>query len=446
MKRQWLTKAVFILAAVLALGMFLPACGNDEPQQTTTAPTTQTPMELRLNLAGEPAQIDPSRASWAAERSVIQQCFDGLLGFNQDLSLKAVVAAAIPTTGNGISADGKTYTFTLRSGVTWSDNTPVTAADFVYGIKRMLSPDLASEYASFYFGIVGAEAYYTATDATPAQKTALRDAVGVRAVNTTTLEIKLNDPLPSFLNLMAMWPSYPIKESVVTANGEGWTEAGKYLGNGPFVLKEWVHQDHMTFEPNPNYWGTKPKLTKITYRMITDANAALAAYKNNELDISGVPTGTEAATIADPVYGKEIVRYPELVTFAFQFNVNKAPFNILKFRQAMACAIDRAAFVNNVRGGVGKVALSWIPPGMPGYDANLGAEYAFNATKAKQLLAEAGFPNAAGLPVIKFQFSDTAGNRTIAQFLQAQLKQNVNIDLVLEPMESKAFSQMVNAE
>jgi oligopeptide transport system substrate-binding protein len=245
---------------------------------------------------------------------------------------------------------------------------------------------------------------------------------------------------------MAMWPAYPVKESVVTANGDGWTEAGKYIGNGAFILKEWVHQDHMTFEPNPNYWGTKPKLTKITYKMITDANAALAAYKNNELDISGVPVGTESATMADVVYSKEIVRYAELVTFAFQFNVNKAPFNNVKVRQAMATAVDRAAFVNNVRGGVGKVALSWIPPGMPGHDATLGAEYAFNVTKAKQLLTEAGFPNGAGLPELKFQFSDTAGNRTIAQFLQAQLKQNLNLDLVLEPMESKAFSQMVNAE
>jgi oligopeptide transport system substrate-binding protein len=450
MKHKWLTRAWFVVAAVLAMAMFLPACGGDDPEQTTAPPATTTavvPMEFRVNLAGEPAMIDPNRASWSAERSVINQVFEGLLGFNQDLSLKPVVAEAIPTTANaGISADGKTYTFKVKSAVVWSDNTKVTANDFVYSIKRMLNPDLACEYASFYFGIVGAEAYFSSGSKTAAEKTALAAAVGVRAVDAATLEIKLINASPSFLNLMALWPTYPVKESVITANGEGWTEAGKYLGNGPFILKEWVHQDHMTFERNPNYWGTKPKLTKITYKMITDANAALNAYKNNELDISGVPVGTEAATMVDAVLSKEIVRYPELVTFAFQFNVNKAPFNNVKVRQALNCAVDRATFVTNVRGGVGKPALSWIPPGMPGYDANLGAEYAFNVTKAKQLLADAGYADITKLPQLKFQFSDTAGNRTIAQFLQAQLKQNLNIDLVLEPMESKAFSQMVNSE
>ncbi len=450
MKHKWLTRAWFVVAAVLAMAMFLPACGGDDPEQTTAPPATTTavvPMEFRVNLAGEPAMIDPNRASWSAERSVINQVFEGLLGFNQDLSLKPVVAEAIPTTANGgISADGKTYTFKIKSAVVWSDKSKVTANDFVYSIKRMLNPDLACEYASFYFGIVGAQAYFSAGDKTAAEKTALAAAVGVRAVDAATLEIKLADASPSFLNLTALWPVYPVKESVITANGEGWTEAGKYLGNGPFILKEWVHQDHMTFEQNPNYWGTKPKLTKITYKMITDANAALNAYKNNELDISGVPVGTEAATLVDAVLGKEIVRYPELVTFAFQFNVNKAPFDNVKVRQALACAVDRATFVTNVRGGVGKPALSWIPPGMPGYDANLGAEYAFNVTKAKQLLSEAGYADITKLPQLKFQFSDTAGNRTIAQFLQAQLKQNLNIDLLLEPMESKAFSQMVNSE
>ncbi len=447
MKHKWSTKVFFALAAVLALAMFLPACDGEAEQ--TTAPTSTTvaePMHFRVNLAGEPAQIDPNRASWAAERSVIMQVFEGLLGFNQDLSLKAVVAEAIPTVANGgISADGKTYTFKIKSAVVWSDNTKVTANDFVYSIKRMLNPDLAAEYASFYFGIVGAEAYYGAALKTAAEKTALAAAVGVRAVDAATVEIKLIDPLPSFLNLMALWPTYPVRQDKITAGGETWTEPATYIGNGPFLLKEWVHQDHMTFVPNPNYWGTKTKLTDMTYKMITDANAALAAYKNNELDISGVPVGTEAATMTDAVYSKEIVRYAELVTFAFQFNVTKAPFDNLKVRQALSCAVDRNAFVTNVRGGVGKAALSWIPPGMPGHDATLGTEYAFNVTKAKQLLSEAGYADVTKLPQLRFQFSDTAGNRTIAQFLQAQLKQNLNIDLVLEPMESKAFSQLINS-
>jgi oligopeptide transport system substrate-binding protein len=411
----------------------------------SSGPTTSGVQELSVNLASEPAQIDPNRASWAQERTVIMQVFQGLLGFNQDLTLKAVVATEIPTTRNGgISADGKTYTFKIKNNVTWSDKQKVTAKDFVYSIKRMLDPDLAADYASFYYDIVGAEAYNGAADKDAATKAQLRDAVSVRAVNDTTLEINLAQPRPTFLSLMALWPVYPLREDIITAKGEQWTEPPNYIGNGPYLLSEWAHQDHLTFIPNPNYWGTKPKLTKITLKMISDVNAELAAYKNGELDMSRVPTGTEKATMADAALSKEIVRYAELTTFAFRYNVTTPPFDNMLVRQAIATAIDRDAFVNNVRSGVGKPATSWIPPGMPGYDANLGSQYKFNPTKAKDLLAQAGYSDVSKLPQIKFQYSDTAGNRTIAEFLQGQMKDNLGIDIKLEPMESKAFSQMVN--
>lgn len=339
---------------------------------------------LTVNLAGEPAQIDPNFASWAAERSVISQVFEGLLGFNQDLSLKPAVAAVIPTLANGgISADGKTYTFKINQNAVWADGTKVTANDFEYSIKRMLNPASAAEYASFYYDIVGAEAYNGGTGS--------KDAVGVKAIDADTLEIKLENPRPTFLSIMALWPAYPLREDIITTYGTQWTEAGNYMGNGPFMLSEWEHQDHMTFIPNPNYWGTAPKLTKLTFKMITDTNAALAAYKNNELDITAPPGGTELATLADPVLGKQVVRYNELVTFSLQFNLTAAPFDNELVRQALSCAIDREAYINQVRGGVGSVALSWIPPGMPGYDPNLGKEWEFNPAKAKQLLEEAGY-------------------------------------------------------
>ena len=403
------------------------------------------PQVLRINLAGEPATIDPNKASWAGELSPIRQVFQGLLGFNQDLTLKPVTAAEIPTVANsGISADGITYTFKLRPEVAWSDGKKVVAGDYVYSIKRMLSPDVAADYASFYFSIVGAEAYNGAGDKDAATKASLKDAVAVKAVNDTTLEIKLVAPLPTFLQVMALWPVYPVREDIITKNGDKWTEPATYIGNGPFLLTDWVHQDHMTFKANPNYWGVKPKLTQIEMKMITDVNAELAAYKNNELDLSRVPVGTERSIMSDPVLSKQILRYNELTTFAFRYNVAVPPFNNLKVRQALATAIDRNAFIDKVRNGVGKAAISWIPPGMPGYDANLGKQYEFNVAKAKQLLADAGYADVSKLPQLKFQYADSAGNKTIAQFLQGQMKDNLGIDIVLEPMESKAFSQLVN--
>ena len=432
-----------LMATLITLSLiFTGACSEEGKPKPGSL---KDPQEIILNLGGEGNTIDPNRASWTNERSVIMQCFDGLLAFNPDLSLKAMVAKEIPTVANkGISTDGKTYTFKLRTDVTWSDGTKVTAKDFEYSIKRLFSPDLAAEYTSFYFNIVGGEAYYSATDKTAAEKTALKDAIAVKATGDYTLEIKLIDPLPTFLNLMALWPAYPLRQDIIEKYGDQWTQPPNYIGNGPFVLTEWVQLDHYTFIRNDKYWGTKPYLTKITYLQITDANVCLAGYKNNEHDQAGVPAGTEKTIMADPVLSKELVRYAALVTYGLQFNFLKPPFDNKALRQALSCAIDRVAFVDQVRGGVGKPATSWIPPGMPGYDATLGQEYALNPTKAKEYLAQAGYPDGKGLPELKFQYSNSGVNPVMAAFVQAQLKTNLGIDLTLEPMDSKAFSALVN--
>lgn len=441
-----------LMAILITVSVLFTSCGGGTTTSTKPGKLTD-PQVITLNLGVENNTIDPNRASWSGERSVIMQCFDGLLAFGHDLSLTPMVAKEIPTTANkGISADGKTITIKLKTNVTWSDGKKVTAKDFEFSFKRMLNPDLAAEYASFYFDIVGAEAYYSATDKTDAEKTTLKNAVGVTATDDYTLKISLIDPLPTFLQLLALWPCYPIRQDMVDKVGDKWAQPDatgampNYIGNGPFILTEWVQQDHYTFVRNENYWGTKPYLTKITYKEITDANVALAGYKNNELDQSGVPGGTEKTTMADPTLSPQIVRVAQLVTFGFQFNVTKAPYDNKLLRQALSTAIDRDTFISQIMGGVGTPATSWIPPGMPGYDANLGSQYKYDPVKAKQLLAQAGYPDGKGLPELKLQYANTGAAPIRAQFVQAQLKTSMGIDLTLEPMETKAFSALVNSK
>ncbi len=441
-----------LLSVLVTLSLLLTgACKGSGTATTGDKPSGE--QTITLNLGGENNTIDPNRASWSNERTVIMQVFDGLLAFDADLNLVPMVAKEIPTVANkGISADGLTYTIRLNTKAAWSDGKKITAKDFVFSIKRLFDPNLAAEYASFYFNIVGGEDYYSSAEKSASEQASLKDAIGVKAVNDSTLEIKLIDPLPTFTQLLALWPIYPIREDMVTANGEQWAqplEDGSmpyYIGNGPFVLKEWVQNDHYIFVPNTNYWNTKPTLTKITYRIIEDANVAYAAYLNNEIDQSGVPGGTEVATMNDPNLSPQIQRKAQLVTYGLQFNVTKPPFDNKTLRQAIACAIDRQAYIDQVRGGVGTVAISWIPPGMPGFDATLGTDFALNPTKAKELLAQAGYPNGAGLPTLKFQYANSGTNPTLAAFLQAQLKANLGIDLVLEPYASKELSALVNAK
>jgi oligopeptide transport system substrate-binding protein len=297
------TKLLSGLIAFTSVLVVLAGCGS--PSGTTTPNTGTTPQVLRVNLMAEPNFIDPNRMSWANEATIVKQVFEGLLGFNQDLTLKPLVAKEVPTVANkGISADGLTYTFNLRPNVTWSDGQKVTAKDFEYSLKRLVSPELAADYASFYFAIAGTKEYNNSKE-TGAALQALKDAVGVKAVDDTTLKITLKEASPTFLQVLALPNAVPLRQDIIEKYGDQWTEPPNYIGNGPFLLTEWVHQDHLTLKINSNYWGTKPFLTEIQIKEITDINASLAAYKNDELDMTQVQPGTERSIIADPVLGKE---------------------------------------------------------------------------------------------------------------------------------------------
>jgi oligopeptide transport system substrate-binding protein len=419
---------------------------SDKASSTSSNPTSSTtPGEFIINLGKELDTIDPCKPSWAVEGTIIGQCFEGLLYINPDLSFRPVTATEIPSVENGgMSPDGLTYTFKLRHDVTWSDGAKVTAKDYAYGIKRRLSPDIASTSAFDFYDIVGAKVYNTAANKDESEKILLRDAVGVAAIDDYTLQIKLSNPRVVFLE--KIMSAYPLREDVISKYGNQWTEPGNYIGNGPFILSEWVHGDHITLKANPNYWGNnKPKVSQIVFKIISDANAALAAYKNDEIYLVEVPAGSERAIMADPALSKEILRYPVLRTMGVAFNVKSEPFNNVKVRQAFATAIDRVSYINKVRAGVGKPAYSWISPGSPGYDASLGQEYKFDPVKAKKLLAEAGYSDVHKLPPIKYIYGNDTNSSMDAQFIQGQLKANLGINIILEPMESKAYMAAINS-
>jgi len=381
---------------------------------------------LRVNLGGNPTSLDPQKTSSARDLSVAVQVFDGLIGFNQDLTLKPVVAREVPTTQNGgISQDGLVYTFKLREDVTWSDGEPVTAGDFVYSIRRLFATETRAPYRGVYYVIENAIPYRKG------EVTA--EEIGVSAPDDYTLEIRLTGATPSFLNRMALWAVYPLRQDVIETHGDDWaSNPDSYIGNGPFILKEWVADDHITLEKNANYWGEQTRLDGVRYSMYEDAATEYLAYRSGELDISRIPVGTER-TLTDSV---ELLTYSQLKTNALFFDCGEPPFDNEDLRRAFALAIDRAALVEDVQGGRGSVTYCWMPPGMPGYASGYqettGNQYAFNPDKAKQMLADAGYPDGEGLPPITLVYSNVASNPTIAQFVQGQLSENlgINVDAV----------------
>jgi oligopeptide transport system substrate-binding protein len=405
------------------------------PAAQPTAPTQQSsaqpagPQEITVNaLQGEPDDLDPSRSSFGTEAALIRQVFETLLVFDKDL--RPVPGAA---TGYDVAQDGKTYTFHLKPDAKWSDGRPVTAKDFVYSFRRILDPEIAAEYATFFSeaGIVGAADY--------AAGKGNADGVGVRATNDHTLEFQLENPIGYFPNLVALWVVPPLREDIVTR--DGWAQnPSTYIGNGAYKMSEWVHQDHITLVPNPNYSGEKPKLQKVTMLMVTSSAADYAAYRNNERDWTLVPDADVNSVRNDPQLSRETHEYTELTTFWLIMNNGKAPLNNPLVRQALSRAIDREALLRDSAGGVGKAATSFIPPGMPGYQPELGKDIGFDANAARQLLQQAGYgPAGLPFPTLRFRFATTTANQTRAEFIHAQLTHNLGIDVQLESMESKAY-------
>jgi oligopeptide transport system substrate-binding protein len=438
-------------ALLIAAAVLLGACGGAQNAANGGAAGQAAPADqqvLRLRINGEPKSIDPQKVSFQTEISIAKQLFSPLFRYDDNLNVVADMAAEVPTADNGgISKDGKTFTIKLRDGLKWSDGAPLTSADVVYGFKRLLDPKTAAPYASNFSAIVGAKEYSTAfgtksapKSPTDAELAALRDGVGVSAPNATTVVFTLKSPSASFLNQLALWASAPVRKDLIEKYGDAWTEAGNLVGNGPFVLSEWVHNDHFTLAANPNWHLGKAKLTSVTIRIVEDDVAAYASYLAGELDVAPVPPANrrEVATAGSSL-NAQLVRKPNLATQGLLFNTAEKPWDNVKVRQAFATAVSRQDYVDGVLQGAGEATTSWLPPGMPGYDASAGKQYTFDAAKAKQLLTAAGYANGQGFPKVTLLLKSTDANKLLAQFLQEQFRTNLGVEVEIELADSATY-------
>jgi oligopeptide transport system substrate-binding protein len=395
---------------------------------------------LRYNFGGEPATLDPQAASYTDQVAIINAMFRGLLRYDKNLNPAPMVAKEVPTKENGdISADGKVYTFKLNDW-NWSDGKKVTAGDFVYAWQRLIDPKLANAYGTFFDGIILNAHEIIAGTKKPTD-------LGVKAVDDKTFQVTLVAPKSFFLQLATLWCTYPVRKDVVEKTGlattSSWTDPanGPVIGDGPFTLTAWDHNKQITLSKNANYSGDAAKLDEIDIEMITEPTVALASYQNDELDIAGYPLVERKNIQADPVLGKQVIDTPQLCTWTLALDNTAAPFNNVKVRQAFSYAIDRQTLVNVIQNGLGIVTYSWIPPGMFGYDATAGQQYAFNPDKAKQLLAEAGFPDGKGFPTVPYNYVSSSTNQRRAEWFQAQLLNVLNVNITLNPMEAAAYEQ-----
>jgi oligopeptide transport system substrate-binding protein len=450
MEIRSLASMKWFMAFVAVLGLLLAACAESESpgadDSGSTGPSLAAEQVLRLRIQGEPKTIDPQLTNQASEITLTRALFSGLFSYDSDLNVVPNLAVEMPTIANGgISEDGLTYTVKLNPDAMWSDGQAVTAKDFVYSMKRALDPSLASSYATFFYSLTGAAEYNSALgtpeeplEPSDAELAGLRDGVGISAKDDHTLVYKLTQPNPSFLNLLALWTAFPVRQDIVEQFGDTWTEAETHVGNGAFMLTEWTHGEKMVLQPNPYWFGEKPTLTRLEFYMIEDDVAAYQAYKAGELDVVTVPPAAQEEA-SSAAFADQLTIEPELATFGLFMNYKTAPFDNELVRKAFGTAIDRDAYVNGVLAGGGVPTTSWIPPGQPGYNADIGSQYAFSPAKAQQLLAEAGYADGAGLPEITFTMVNSDTNRLVGQFIQDQLKNNLGVDVGFNYVELQEY-------
>jgi oligopeptide transport system substrate-binding protein len=448
-------KVTLLLFAALLMGL-IAACGTQPTPETVTvvetvevvkevpaAPVNPDAGKVKLDtvVSTEPPSLDPSLGTDTTSIFFIRQMFEGLTSFDS----KANVVPALATEWSA-SDDGLIWTFKMRDDVHWvhrdpttgeyEDLGPVTAQDVEYGVKRTLDPNTASDYSYVLYIIDGAEAFNTNADSEKAEE--LRDAVGVKAVDDTTVQFTLASPAAYFPSIAAMWVTFPQPQATIEQWGNNWTEAGLIVTNGPYTLREWTHGASIMIEKNP-LWvdAADVQIDLFGGPIIQEASTAMSLYENNEIDMMsdqpgwGPPLPDMDRIKADAQLSKELLIAPQLCTYYYGFVNNKPPFDDPILRKAFAAAIDRQSLIDNVVKGDQIPAHSFAPPGIFGNvadDKTIGSflvesNFGDQVAQAQQWIAEAGYPEGEGLDVLLMHNTSEA-HAQIAQAIQAMWQES----------------------
>ncbi len=428
-----------ILVMFVAVSMIVTACqGGQGNNAASNAAAVDPNGELNTNTGGEPDTIDPQKESFVNEVAQTMMVYEALMAFDPK-TLKPIPGAAKDQPK--VSSDGLSYTYTLRDGLKYSDGSALAVKDFAFGFTRLCDPNVAGEYAFTGYIIVGCEDYSNldTKKATPAELAAAKAKLGI-TTSGSDITFKLTEQAPYFNAIAALWVGLPARESDVTKGGDKWTEPATFIGNGPFKLTEWKHNEKMVYERNDNY-RKLAQLKKWTKVMINEGAVAFAAYRNNELDAVGVAAEDLRTVDSDPDLKAQVRDVPGSCTFYYGFNTQKAPFTDPKVRLAFAKSFDRAAFINDVQ-KIGAPAESFMPPGLPGYDKDDHTQK-FDVTAAKAALASSSFAGKPELTGIKFTYSSSARNKTRIEWAQQQWKTNLGIDVTPDPVDRTTYTQLV---
>ncbi|WP_419879571.1 peptide ABC transporter substrate-binding protein [Brevibacillus centrosporus] len=425
--------------------LILTACSQStsSPQLQTNTPkesssnTKNTTQVLTVNAKTEPSSLNPALIDNQSAGDIANQLFEGLVRVDKNGEIVPGVAEKWD-----ISEDKTVYTFHLRQDAKWSNGEPVTADDFVYSWEKALRPDTGAPLADNLSFIKNGSKYLAGELKDPS-------ALGMKALDPQTLQVTLERPTPFFLRLTSFFSVLPINKKVDESNSNWSGEAASFVSNGPFMMKEWKHDQEIAMVPNPQYWAKDAvKLQSIVWKMVNDQNTEYQMYQTGELDIAFPPTSATAKLLAE---GKAKT-VPVARTAYVRYNHKDNLFANQKIRKAFASAIDRKLLVEKVVQGGQTPATALIPEGLSSGNGDFRTQVGtdqytgYSVEEAKKLLEE-GLKelNQTSLPKVTFLTDNNDLRSKISQALQEMWKRNLGVEVEIKSMERKVFVQSVKA-
>lgn len=354
-------------------------------QAADVPPGTQLAAEQVVvrHLKDEPTSLSPLKLVGLPELQVLRDLYEGLLTQGPDGKVMPGVAMRWE------NKDNRQFTFHLRPDARWSNGDEVKASDFVYGWRKLVDPKEAATFAWF-----AQLAHFNNVDEIVAGKLA-PEALGVQALDDHTLQVTLSQPVPYFLSLLTHPSLSPLHRASMEQYGSQWTQPGKLVGNGAFVLNNRVVNERLELTPNPYYWDrAHTVLTKVTFVPINQESAATNRYLAGDLQITESFPKEQYQKLMQQIPG-EVYTPEQLGTYYYAFNTQRAPLDDVRVRKALSYTIDRALIANKVLGTGEKPAYHFTPDVTADFEPkpNLLSTSSQRELddKARALLKEAGY-------------------------------------------------------
>ena len=419
------------LAALLTCGLW--GCGAEtdlaQPIGGESGQELAGNQVLRWGNGAEPQSVDPHRTEGVPGSNIGRDLFEGLISEAPD---GTVIGGAAESWQ--VSDDGRTYTFALRRDARWSNGDPVTAEDFVYSLRRSLDPATLSRYTFILNPIVNAEA--AAAGRLPTTD------IGVRAVDTHTLEIELVNSTPYFLGLLTHSASYPVHPPSIEAHGGQYARPGNLVSNGAYQLDEWVVQSHVKLVRNPWYWDNdQTTIDEVWYYPTEDQTAELSRYRAGELDLTNSIPKRQLRWIRENL-PDELVVAPYLGAYYYGFNMTQPPFEgSPELRRALTLAVDRKIITGQITAAGEVPSYGWVPP-VQSYTGQQMPEAAWTQEQrieeARRLYALAGYSDENPLRT-QIIYNTQEDHRRIAVAIASMWKEALGVEVEILNQEWKVF-------